>query len=75
MDRRKLYERLTSRKFLAPIAYAILLVLNDLFELGISGEIYWPIAIAIIAFVAGESYVDSKAVVQKFKEYVYDNEE
>jgi len=66
---RKILERLSSRKFLAPVVYAILLILNDVFHLGISEEIYWPVAIAVVAFVAGESYVDAKSAVQKFKEY------
>lgn len=58
MDWRK---KLTSRKFWISIAAALLIILNEGLDLGISREVYWAIVTPLIGYVLGEAYVDGQA--------------
>lgn len=55
-------ERLKSRKFLMALASAVFIVLNEGLELGVPTEAYSWIVGVVVAWILGESYVDSKAV-------------
>ncbi len=57
---RPFLQRLKSRKFLMALASILLIVINEIAELGIPADAYWAIILPVIAYILGESYVDSK---------------
>jgi|GEM_PF-1051778 len=59
---RDIWTRLKSRKFLLALANFLFIVINEIAGAPIDREAYFAIAGGIIAFIAGESYVDGQAV-------------
>jgi hypothetical protein len=51
-----------SRKFLAPLFFAFLVILNRKVNLNLSANDLWMIAVGFTGFVLGESIVDAAAV-------------
>lgn len=62
MMQRDILTRLKSRKFLLALANFLFIVVNEVFGAPIDREAYFAITGGIIAFIAGESYVDGQAV-------------
>lgn len=58
---RPLLQRLKSRKFLLALANFIFVAINELSGTPIDREAYFALTGGIIAFIAGESYVDGQA--------------
>jgi hypothetical protein len=58
---RPFIDRLKSRKFLAALFTAVLIICNEGLDLGIDPEAYAWIAGVVTAFILGESYVDAQA--------------
>ena len=52
--------KLKSRKFWLTTATVALVVLNEGVGLGIPEDAYWAVVTPVMAYVLGESYVDSK---------------
>ena len=56
---RDIWTRIKSRKFLLAVGNAVFIFINEVLERPISPEFYWQITTAIIAFIIGESIIDS----------------
>jgi hypothetical protein len=52
-------KQLLGRKFLAPIMFALLVILNRKANLGLGQTDLWMIVSGLAAFILGESYVDA----------------
>lgn len=59
---RNIWSRLKSRKFLLALANFGFVVLNEVAGTPVDREAYFAVTGGIIAFIAGESYVDGQAV-------------
>jgi len=59
---RDIWTRLKSRKFLLALANFLFIVINEIYGAPIDREAYFAITGGIIAFIAGESYVDGNVV-------------
>jgi hypothetical protein len=59
---RDIWTRIKSRKFLLALANFLFVAVNELSGTPIDREAYFAITGGIIAFIAGESFVDGKAV-------------
>lgn len=59
---RPLLTRLKSRKFLMSLATTILVCINEVIGRPINEDAYWVIALLVVGWIAGESYVDGQAV-------------
>ncbi len=57
---RDMWTRIKSRKFLVAVANVIFVFINEVYGAPICREAYWTITGVLIAFIAGESYVDGK---------------
>ena len=55
-------DKFKSRKFVTAIVTAIILACNAIFDWGISTPEALAVIIPICAFIAGEAWVDAKAV-------------
>jgi len=53
-------QKLSSRKFLVAVFNALFIILNEGLELGVPSDVYAYITAILIAWILGESYVDSK---------------
>lgn len=53
---------LLSRKFLTALASILFIVLTQMANIQIDPEAYWSIVGTAIAYILGQSYVDSKEV-------------
>ena len=62
---RDFWTRVKSRKFLAALANFAFVAINELSGTPIDREAYFALTGGIIAFIAGESYVDGQAVGYK----------
>ncbi|WP_041274515.1 hypothetical protein [Desulforamulus reducens] len=58
---RDLLIRLKSRKFLMALANFLFVVLNEVAGTPVDREAYFAVTGGIIAFIAGESYIDGQA--------------
>lgn len=58
---RPFIERLKSRKFLAALFTAVLILCNEGIGLGIDPEAYKWITGVVTAFILGESYIDGRS--------------
>ena len=59
---RDIWTRIKSRKFLLALANFIFIVINEVLGAPIDRDAYFAITGGVIAFIAGESYVDGQAV-------------
>lgn len=60
MKQRSIWIRLKSRKFLLALANFLFVVLNEVAGTPVDREAYFAVTGGIIAFIAGESYVDGR---------------
>ena len=66
---RSIWTRLKSRKFLMSVATTLLICINEVSGKPINEEAYWVIALLVVGWVAGESYVDGRAVYVDMRDY------
>lgn len=62
-----LKQKLSSRKFWAAVAGALLILANEGFNLGIPEDAYWKIVTLLLGYIFGEAAVDiarAKSVTQ-----------
>ncbi|MFA7468928.1 MAG: hypothetical protein WCY82_11800 [Desulfotomaculaceae bacterium] len=59
---RDIWTRIKSRKFLVALANFLFIVINEILGAPVDREAYFAITGGIIAFIAGESYVDGQGV-------------